>query len=221
MCGLGRVEAGLATEDTLLLIDMPVEYIEAIRGNGGHVVSPIIQRWLKTHRPQLFQPEDAPFRVPTDWLALFNRFRLRNLAAHGLPDAERRCGSYFSFTGIPGRLTKFHALMLEIIVPHMHQALVRAVSSDRSGAKKKRTNANRLTAREQKITRLLVNGMTTRAIADQLSRSPHTIKHHVCRILDKLGVNTRAQAVAKALELGLIGDISQAARAETMSRNVA
>ncbi len=60
-----------------------------------------------------------------------------------------------------------------------------------------------LTAREQEILGLLVGGLTNREIAQRLVLSARTVETHVARITGKLGVNSRARAVARAVALGL------------------
>ena len=53
-----------------------------------------------------------------------------------------------------------------------------------------------LTAREIQILRMLEKGLSNRDIADQLCIALHTVKNHVHSLLGKLGVGSRAQAVA-------------------------
>jgi DNA-binding NarL/FixJ family response regulator len=53
-----------------------------------------------------------------------------------------------------------------------------------------------LTAREIQILRMLEMGLSNRDIAGQLCIALHTVKNHVHSVLGKLGVSTRAQAVA-------------------------
>ena len=60
-----------------------------------------------------------------------------------------------------------------------------------------------LTAREREVLTLLASGMSTKQIASELVISPRTIGTHVQHILGKLGVHSRAQAVAFAHRGGL------------------
>jgi DNA-binding NarL/FixJ family response regulator len=57
-----------------------------------------------------------------------------------------------------------------------------------------------LTAREQKILELMIQGLIKKEIADQLSLSYHTVDTHLRNIYTKLHVHTRTGAVAKALK---------------------
>ena len=61
-----------------------------------------------------------------------------------------------------------------------------------------------LTKREREILRLLAEGMRNEQIAKRLSISPLTVRTHVKNAMEKLGADTRAQAVARALRLSLI-----------------
>ena len=61
-----------------------------------------------------------------------------------------------------------------------------------------------LTWREQEVLALLAQRLTNREIAAQLHLAETTVKDYVSRILGKLGVKNRRQAVERAMELGLL-----------------
>src|SRR5919109_2354061 len=61
-----------------------------------------------------------------------------------------------------------------------------------------------LTPREREVLALLIKGLNNTVIAEQLVVSPATIKTHVSSILAKLGVASRTEAVALAVEHHLI-----------------
>jgi DNA-binding NarL/FixJ family response regulator len=65
-----------------------------------------------------------------------------------------------------------------------------------------------LTARETEVLTLLTRGLGPVEIGDELSISPKTVATHVEHIYSKLSVHTRAQAVAKALQLALVPEAS-------------
>jgi len=67
-----------------------------------------------------------------------------------------------------------------------------------------RANPAGLTGREIEVLQLLAQGYTNAKLARRLHRSTKTIDHHVSAVLDKLGVRSRAQAVAAAFALGIV-----------------
>ena len=60
-----------------------------------------------------------------------------------------------------------------------------------------------LTTREREVLRLLARGLNQQDIAGKLFISPKTVGTHIQRVLAKLGVHSRAQAVALAHTTGL------------------
>lgn len=66
-----------------------------------------------------------------------------------------------------------------------------------------RANPANLTARELDVLALMAEGRRNAEIADRLFLSPKTVEHHVSAILAKLGVSSRAEAIASAQGLGL------------------
>lgn len=61
-----------------------------------------------------------------------------------------------------------------------------------------------LSPRERQILGLLAEGRTQRQIAEDLVISSKTVATHIQHVLSKLGVNTRAQAVAMAFQKGFV-----------------
>lgn len=57
-----------------------------------------------------------------------------------------------------------------------------------------------LTAREREVTMLLVRGLTNKGIAREMVISENTVKRYLKSIFEKLGVDSRAAAVAKVME---------------------
>jgi DNA-binding NarL/FixJ family response regulator len=75
----------------------------------------------------------------------------------------------------------------------------------RSPAEPQRTDAvEQLTRREREVFDLLVRGLSNPQICERLVVSEATTKTHVARILQKLGLRDRIQAVIFAYESGLV-----------------
>ncbi len=66
-----------------------------------------------------------------------------------------------------------------------------------------------LTAREREVLRLLVEGASNREIAEHLVLSVNTVKKHVSNICGKMGVRSRAQAIAQARSLDLLPGVRE------------
>jgi NarL family two-component system response regulator LiaR len=83
------------------------------------------------------------------------------------------------------------------LAPEALQALVQPPSETE-------TLAADLTRRENEVLALLVKGMSNPEIAERLVISRATVKVHVSSILSKLGVGSRAEAIALALQHKLV-----------------
>lgn len=85
------------------------------------------------------------------------------------------------------------------LAPEAVQALIQAPAGSEPAL------GHDLTLREREVLGLLVKGLSNNEIAERLSVSHATAKAHVSSILSKLGVSSRAEAIALALEKKLAG----------------
>jgi DNA-binding NarL/FixJ family response regulator len=73
-----------------------------------------------------------------------------------------------------------------------------------SGRTLQSRQAVHLTDREHEVLHCLVQGESNEAIAQHLYITVATVKAHLTAIFEKLGVSSRAQAIVKALKMGLV-----------------
>jgi DNA-binding NarL/FixJ family response regulator len=91
-----------------------------------------------------------------------------------------------------------------LLAPSVTRRLIQEFS--RSGAAQQRAPAEleELTPRELEVFKLIARGMSNAEIAAELVVSETTVKTHVARVLMKLGVRDRVQAVVLAYESGVV-----------------
>jgi LuxR family transcriptional regulator, maltose regulon positive regulatory protein len=64
--------------------------------------------------------------------------------------------------------------------------------------------ADQLTTREREVLNCIAAGMTTRAIAQQLSLSPSSVNWHIANLYSKLQVHNRTQSIVRGRMLGFL-----------------
>ena len=79
-----------------------------------------------------------------------------------------------------------------------------AVQALANSAAQPQIRGNTLTERERDVLRCMVDGMNNNEIAEKLVISLGTVKFHVSNIFQKLGVDSRVEAVKMAMEQRLI-----------------
>jgi DNA-binding NarL/FixJ family response regulator len=100
-----------------------------------------------------------------------------------------------------------------LLAPGVTRRLVSEFARVRPSAPRRPDALSELTPRETEVLRLVAEGLSNGEIAERLVVSDETVKTHVSRVLGKLGVRDRTQAVVVAYESGLVTPrISQQAR---------
>ena len=91
-----------------------------------------------------------------------------------------------------------------LLAPSITRRLVERFAFQTSAPALMRRELSHLTPRELDVLRLLARGMSNAEIAAQLTLSEATVKTHVARLLAKLQLRDRIQAVILAYATGLV-----------------
>jgi DNA-binding NarL/FixJ family response regulator len=91
-----------------------------------------------------------------------------------------------------------------LLSPSVTRRLIASFVRDHPRQPQPPPGLDELTPRELEILQLVARGLSNAEIAEQLVVSNTTIKSHVARVLDKLGLRDRVQAVVLAYETGVI-----------------
>jgi len=136
------------------------------------------------------------------------RVSATQILAHGTHDAQGQARGFYAFICAPGTLGPRHAYLARLVTPFLHAAWVRTEVSGRAKGNDpaRRAEARRITTREEEILRWVALGKSNFEIGAILTISPLTVKNHVQKILRKLNVVNRAQAVGKAVELRMLNN---------------
>jgi transcriptional regulator EpsA len=174
----------------------------------------VMKSWREARRPVMLghgMPAGdygnfvVPFNEPAESL---DQSELRNIAAHGMCSDDGGVSTFFCFSRLSGQPGGSYAYLLELLMPHLHSAVVR---TNRQQADSIRLNPaavepaeRQVTDREVEVLHWLNMGKTNWEIAQILEISPLTVKNHVQNILRKLNVQSRGHAALKASRIGLI-----------------
>jgi DNA-binding NarL/FixJ family response regulator len=180
-----RMSALLAPDVVLMDVRMPgVDGIEATR----RVVS------AGTARVLILTTFDLDEYVYAGLRAGASGFLLKDVPPHDLLSAIHAVASGDAV--VAPSVTR---RLLETVMPHLPSA-----GSDGQPGRAERPELRRLTAREREILLEVATGLSNAEIAARLYLSDATVKTHVGRILNKLGLRDRVQAVVYAYENGLV-----------------
>lgn len=168
-----------------------------------------LKMWKKSAQPVLV----ANHIQATD----YNQYSVLNVAqenlessemgdfiAHGFGDNDTRISTFVVFARLSKKLNINHAKILELIMPHLHCALIRVTSNRIKSIVQPSKSSKKITGRESEILQWMHMGKTNWEISSILDISPLTVKNHVQNILRKLDVQNRSQAAVKGVKLGLV-----------------
>jgi len=177
---------------------------EAVCAPRDGLLPRLIREWQGVGEPLLLGADLDLDQSLTPLLRLVEQYELRNIVVHGVWDSGRSIVGFYGFSRISGLLGPHIAYRAQLVVPQLHATFVQVLAQESwvNGVDKRAQG--KITPRESEILKWIKEGKTNVEIAHALQLSPWTIKNHVQTILKKLSAQTRGQAVARAMSLGLL-----------------
>ena len=181
--GEASVALAMATQPDVLLMDVRMPHLDGIRATERIGACP----GLPT-RILVLTTFDLDEYVYEAMRAGASGFLLKDLPAEDLVSAIRHVARGGD------------ALLAPAVTRRLVERFARGNPPPGAGARA----LDELTARETDVLRLMARGLSNAEIAGELVLSETTVKTHVARVLMKLGVRDRVQAVVFAYEAGLM-----------------
>ena len=198
----GHVSAAAAPQATKLYAHRCDDWLADYQHHNLGAVDPIVSHAVQTERPfrwrEAFGIDGTLHRRYREIKADINR---RDGIACAYSSQYGTGTALISLAMQPREIEAAHAKAIEYLLPHLHAVLLRAsdgraIAQDRS--------AVGLTPRELEVLKWVKEGKCSWDIGMLLRVSERTVKFHLTNIFSKLQVSTRAQALARAMQLGLL-----------------
>jgi transcriptional regulator EpsA len=206
VCALHSGEPPTLRADSFSMVAAEQAHFGELFVRDASVALGLIKSWEdRGYRPLICDATDAPFSRGL-FAQELGRVSATQILAHGTHDAQGRTRGFYAFVCAPGTLGPRHAYLARLVTPSLHAAWVRTEVNGRAKGNDpaRREEAGRITTREEEILRWVALGKSNFEIGAILGISPLTVKNHVQKILRKLNVVNRAQAVGKASELRML-----------------
>lgn len=186
--------------------------------NGCDEISPLMsalfKKWEDNDDKWFFQEEFKLWELDLDFSAddkiMTELLAMRSVLVYGFRDKRSNTNVLYAFLN-SHLMYETQTSALSVIMPHLDAALRRVDCLPESNNSKVNTAPilSMLSEREAAVLNLLVQGKSNPAISKQLYISVNTVKNHLKNIYKKMSVTTRAEAVAKYLEIPKLAVINE------------
>ncbi len=200
VCGLGEVASGeLSRIIKIVNLDYPVEWLNLYAAEALFKKDPIIRYNFSSFRTHFWLEAMEKYKEEpyVDFMNKAGEFGLRHGVAGGVCSETHPTGSIFSFSNARNKFKEYHKEVLDILTPHLHQAMVR-ICGEKSAA------VTELSQREKEVLKWMKEGKTNWEISMILNISERTVKFHVQNIEKKLNAVNKTHAIAIAMEIGVV-----------------
>jgi transcriptional regulator EpsA len=204
VCALAGPHADNFMVDVLSGASLPARDDDFLRQPSGGLVEHLARNWtIAGRRPIVYQREPAAGNIDAHLAAVVAPAPFRNFSAHAMCGVGGEIASLFVLINQSDGIGARQVYLLETLLPYLHATWLRVrLSLPRSFvAPGFSREAIALSAREVEVIRWVHAGKSNNEIGILLKISPLTVKNHMQKILRKLNVQNRAQAVVKSLAL--------------------
>lgn len=220
VCGAYRRQQRTLAFEALHSVVLPAPLLAVLTDSGGPLLRPACAAWIEGRgRPLALELSGLAGEAHDAGRRLRQSCGTSTLLVHGVsrPQRPAELETLFLFACTAPTANAPLLLHLDLLLPHLHSTWLRVVATESDmpgpGAAPGPAAApdpaalqrQPITERERQILAWVREGKSNHEIAVQLAISPLTVKNHVQKILRKLGAANRAQAVALAMSLDLLG----------------
>lgn len=168
--------------------------------NGYACVDPVLQSLLSSFKTQVWKQtyDNASSLKQLEFIEEARSFGLTHGITTGILERNRGFATFFSFAGGDAKGTARYRGLLEYLIPYLHRVLIANTHTPLSN------RAKGLSPREMTVLLWMKEGKTNWEIARIVGVTERTVRFHVEGIFMKLDASSRTQAVAVAMEHGLL-----------------
>lgn len=180
-------------------VSYPAEYLERQILNMSPEADPAVRAHFSKFSIQHF--EDILPGCDHDYISLCKDLGIYGKGyIHGARNYSGKFASMFIYAGKSVKRSAQSETILELLTPHLHEAVMRAMHHVAGP----QIPPNTLMPREREALKWLSEGKTTWEISTILGISARTVKYHIENAMHKLDASTRAHAVAITIQNGMV-----------------
>jgi transcriptional regulator EpsA len=189
---------------SMVIAEQDCEFLR--RANGG-LFSDLARNWLRhERRPMCYGRGGAQTEFDEAACVRFARLPFGRITAHGICGLNGEISCFFGLLGAAAEAEPRERYLVELLLPHFHATWLRVQSEQPPAvpAADEPIKLLALTARQIEIMRWVHEGKSNIEIGVILGLSALTVKNHVQKILRKLNVQNRTQAVTMCMSHNIL-----------------
>ncbi len=186
--------------NSVLNVSYSNAWLYAYCKNEFATVDPVLQSLLSTFQTQTWKQTYSTASSPKqfEFIEEACSFGLTHGITTGMLEPDRGFATFFSFAGGDPKGPQRFSRLLEYLLPYLHPVLMANTHTPLSNRVKG------LSSREMTVLLWMKEGKTNWEIARIVGLTERTVRFHIEGIFMKLDVSSRTQAVAVAMEHGLL-----------------